>query len=241
VQIDGAPEGAKLEVSVDGHLVPQVGAKFTRRLNPGKHVVTAVAEGLPPSSARIELAEGASEKLTLSVGAGATGGATGGALTGDSLVDVARYRDGFHVGGTATPLLVLPFSGGAWFGGAFTAFANVGLSERVDVRLGGSAMMLGTTGGAGVLNVTMPASLRFHVASRYTVSAGFNGGFFHIFSEYPATGFVAGPEWSAVGLRLGDRREIELDFVQGIRFYAIEDGPVTYYNGFALSYLLLDD
>ena len=121
------------------------------------------------------------------------------------------------------------------------AFANVGLNERLDVRLGGSAMMLGTTGGDGVLNVTMPVSLRFHVASRYTVSAGFNGGFFHIFSEYPATGFVAGPEWSAVGLRFGDRRELELDFVQGIRFYAIEGGPVTYYNGFALSYLWLDD
>jgi hypothetical protein len=29
--------------------------------------------------------------------------------------------------------------------------------------------------------------------------------------------------------------------VQGFRFYATEGGPVTYYNGFALSYLFLDD
>lgn len=241
VQIEGAPEGAKLEVSVDGHLVPPVGARFTRRLNPGKHVVTAVAEGLPPSSAQVELAEGASEKLSLRVGSGAKGGELGGGLSGDTLVDVARYREGFHVGVGAAPLLVLPLTGGAWFGGSATAFVNYGLSERIDARLGASGTMLGTTGGDGVLNVTMPVSLRFHVASRYTVSAGFNGGFFHIFSEYPDTGFAAGPEWSVVGLRLGDRREIELDFVQGFRFYVREGGPPTYYNGFALSYLFLDD
>jgi hypothetical protein len=125
VQIDGAPEGAKLEVSVDGHLVPQVGAKFTRRLNPGKHVVTAVAEGLPPSSAQVEIAEGASEKVTLRVGAGR--GRARRRRPHRRLARrrralprwVPRRRDG-------TPLLVLPLTGGAWFGGAVTAFANVG-------------------------------------------------------------------------------------------------------------------
>lgn len=234
IGVKGPPTDAKVEVTIDGHVVPVVGMSTTRRVNPGAHVVSASSEGFAVASAQAKVKEGETRRVSLKLVPG-EGGGDGFEGRGSGVEGFARYREGFHVGASVGPMMMLPLTGGALFGGTAGLVLNVGIAPRVDLRLAAMASM--HAGTYPFLYVGGPLSVRVHVSSRFAMSAGLVAGYGNNF-EWQQTGFVGGPEWSLLGLKLGDRREIEVDFVQGFRF-GME--PVTYHNGFVLTYLFLDD
>ena len=237
ISVKGPPPEASVEVSVNGHVVPVVSMNATRRVNPGTHVLTAASDGFAPTNSKVSLKEGESQKvaLKLSPGEPRDGGFERGGASGASAY--ALYREGFHIGVGAGPMMLLPFGvgGGVDFGGTAGMVLNVGISPRVDLRLGAFAAM--HAGVYSYLHVGAPLTVRVNINSRFVMSAGLSAGFGNNIS-WNQSGFVGGPEWSLLGLRLGDRREIELDFVQGFRFGEM---PTEYHNGFTLTYLFLDD
>lgn len=233
IGVKGPPPDAAVEVSVDGHIVPVVSMSATRRVNPGTHILTATSDGYAPTSSKVTVKEGQTEKVALKLVPGQAGD---GFEQGGGTSAYALYREGFHVGAGAGPMMLLPLDGGGFlFGGTAGLVLNIGVSERVDLRVGAFAAM--HAGGYSFLHVGAPLMARVNISSRYAISAGLAAGFGKNFT-WGENGFVGGPEWSLLGLRLGDRREIELDFVQGFRFGA---APTEYHNGFVLTYLLLDD
>jgi hypothetical protein len=232
IAVKGPPPDAAVEVSVDGHMVPVVNMGATRRVNPGTHTLTATSDGYAPTSSRISVKEGQTEKVALKLVPGQVGE---GFEQGGGTSAYALYREGFHVGVGAGPMMLLPLQGGFLFGGTAGMVLNIGISQRVDLRLGAFAAM--HTGAYTFLHVGAPLTARVNISSRFAMSAGLAAGFGNNFT-WGQSGFVGGPEWSLLGLRLGDRREIELDFVQGFRF---GEAPTEYHNGFVLTYLFLDD
>jgi hypothetical protein len=64
IAVDGAPVD-QVQVSIDGAELPRKLIAVPRKLNPGKHVVTASAPGFHQARADVDLAEAASETLTL--------------------------------------------------------------------------------------------------------------------------------------------------------------------------------
>jgi hypothetical protein len=64
VAVEGAPLD-QLAVSIDGAELPRNLLGVARKLNPGKHVATASAQGFHRARSEIELKEAASETLTL--------------------------------------------------------------------------------------------------------------------------------------------------------------------------------
>ena len=234
IGLKGPPPDAQVEVAIDGHVVPVVGMNTTRRVNPGSHVISATSEGYAVASAQAKVKEGETRRVSLKLVPG-EGGGDGFEGRGSGALGFARYREGFHVGASGGPMMMLPLTGGALFGGTAGLLLNVGIAPRVDLRLGAMASM--HAGSYSFLYVGAPLSVRVHVSSRFSMSAGLTAGFANNLT-WNATGFAGGPEWSLLGLRLGDRREIEVDFVQGFRF---GQEPVSYHNGFVLTYLFLDD
>jgi hypothetical protein len=65
ISVAGAPPGAAARVAVDSHDVPLAALSVPRRLNPGKHSVTASADGVPSKSVDVDLEEGESKQVTL--------------------------------------------------------------------------------------------------------------------------------------------------------------------------------
>jgi hypothetical protein len=145
-----------------------------------------------------------------------------------------RYRDGFHVGLSGGPMMVVPFDGGLLFGTTAGMLVNIGISPMVDLRIGAFASI--HFGEYSFLHLGGPLAVRVNLTSRFVVGGGLAIGYGTNFDN--ESGFAGGPEWSLLGLRLGDRREWEVDFVQGFRFGQV---PAEYHNGFTLTYLFLDD
>jgi hypothetical protein len=205
-------------------------------VNPGAHVITASSEGYAAASSKATVAERESRRVVLKLAKGGGGD--------DDLLDVkkggadgfAAYRDGPHVGLAGGPMMLLPLEGGVLFGGVAGLVLNVGVSPRIDLRTGAFAAMHGG-GNYAFLHLGGPLSVRVNLTSRFAVAAGLAAGFGTTFSR-GESGFVGGPEWSLLSLRLGEKREFELDFAQGFRF---GNAPVEYHNGFVLTYLFLDD
>ena len=68
IVVRGVPEGAPLEVKLDGGLLPTEEALKPHPVNPGRHEIWASAGGLPPVSKEIELQDG--QRQTVIVGLG---------------------------------------------------------------------------------------------------------------------------------------------------------------------------
>jgi hypothetical protein len=56
VKVEGPSAGA--EISIDGDVVPADAAAQPRKVNPGKHVVSATAQGYEPASVEVDVVEG---------------------------------------------------------------------------------------------------------------------------------------------------------------------------------------
>jgi len=63
--IEGLHVSDKALVKIDGQPVPPATLGLPRQINPGDHVVSAVARGYKPAERRFSIAEGASETVTL--------------------------------------------------------------------------------------------------------------------------------------------------------------------------------
>ncbi len=73
VKVLGAPAGSPPVVTVDGATIPAAAVGAPRKLNPGSHEVTAKAAGGPEEHATIELKEGESKELPLTLKAPVAG------------------------------------------------------------------------------------------------------------------------------------------------------------------------
>ena len=232
ITVQGPDAAAAAEITVDGRPVPAAGLGTTRKVNPGPHVVTAAARGFAPSTSKVDVAERESRPVLLRL------------TPGDSDDDLtvrpatpdpfAAHRDGPRVGLAGGPMMLLPLDGGVLFGAVAGLVLNVGITPKIDLRTGALASFHG--GEYAILHLGGPLAVRYNLTSRFAVSAGLVAGFATTFNR--DSGFTGGPEWSLLSVRLGEKREYELDFSQGFRF---GDTPVEYHNGFVLTYLFLDD
>lgn len=230
ISVQGPPSGTPVEISIDGRAVPVVGLGTTRKANPGEHVVTASADGHATASSKVTITERETRRVVLRLAPGEDEGAPL-AKGADAFV---TYREGPHAGLAGGPVMLFPLRGGILFGPTAGLILNVGLTPKVDLRTG--AFISFAAGEYAFLHLGGPLAVRVNLTSRFAVSAGLAAGYATTFGR--DEGFSGGPEWSLLSLRLGDKREWELDFSQGFRF---GNTPVEYHNGFVLTYLFLDD
>lgn len=233
ITVQGPDPAATAEITVDGRPVPAAGLGTTRKVNPGPHAVTAAARGFAPSTAKVDVAERESRPvlLRLTPGDSEDDDFTVRPATADPF---AVHREGPRVGLAGGPMMLLPLDGGVLFGVVAGMVLNVGVTPKIDIRTGAFASF--HAGEYKLLHLGGPLAVRYNFTSRFAVSAGLVAGFATTFSR--DSGFTGGPEWSLLSVRLGEKREYELDFSQGLRF---GDTPVEYHNGFVLTYLFLDD
>ena len=71
-----APAGVASQVTVDGVALSTAALGIARKIDPGKHVVIATANGSPEARAEVDLKEGESREVTLTLEAGKTGAST---------------------------------------------------------------------------------------------------------------------------------------------------------------------
>lgn len=123
VVVRGVPEGAPLEVKLDGVLLPTEEALKPHPVNPGKHEVWASAGGLPPVSKEVDLADGKKQTVILGLG-GASDAEEGGS---------GKVVDKPSTGGTS-PLVYVGFGvGGAGIiAGAITGILSLSRAGKVD-------------------------------------------------------------------------------------------------------------
>jgi hypothetical protein len=83
VVVEGTTD--KIEISIDGNVLPPAAATLPRKVNPGKHVVVATAPGFEPSSQDVMVPEGkvfpvtiTLKPITASMGPNGTNGGTSG-------------------------------------------------------------------------------------------------------------------------------------------------------------------
>lgn len=162
VKVLGAPAGSSPVVTVDGVTIPPAAVGAPRKLNPGSHDVTAKSTGGPEEHATIELKEGESKELPLTLKAPIAGAdplppkpeEKGGATKTNSLVYV-----GFGVGavgvvaGTVTGILA--FGKASTVDAACHQTTNCPASAKSDVTSGRTLGTISTisfiVGGAGAL------------------------------------------------------------------------------------------
>jgi hypothetical protein len=96
VKVEGPSAGA--EVSIDGAVIPPAALSEPRKVNPGKHVVSATAEGFEPVSLEVNAPEGLVTPATLTMTplAGPSGGGVPGKPAGGGLSPLVFV--GFGVG-----------------------------------------------------------------------------------------------------------------------------------------------
>ncbi len=210
VYVDGEPKGPA-PVTVD-------------RITPGVHKV------------RIVLDDGGELRRTAFVSEGMTARTRfegGGILSGDTAFS---YRKGIHFGaqaGVALPAFISPRGGaGAIAGGAASFIANYGATEWFDFR---ACFRASAAGGNGYVwsAFEIPLTARFDIGSVYTIAVGvaagadvvagtsrvttFSGGTVSTEEVDFVTGFFAfGPELSLASVRLGPKRQFELEYLQSI-------------------------
>ena len=134
VKIIGAPAGTPPVVTVDGVTIPVAAIGAPRKLNPGSHEVTAKSTGTLEQRATVDLKEGESKELPLTLSASAAPetlpakppaeGASSGADAGSTKTNPLVYV-GFGVGavGVAT--------------GSITGLMALSRASKVDAACGG--------------------------------------------------------------------------------------------------------
>jgi hypothetical protein len=103
VVVEGAVEGTRVRITIDGKEIAPAAAKLPRKLNPGKHVVVASADGFDDAREEISIAEAADEVVTLRL-----------ARQGESAskpIEPTRLDQGGT--GTTSPLVYVGFGVGA--------------------------------------------------------------------------------------------------------------------------------
>lgn len=123
VVVRGVPEGAPLEVKLDGVLLPSEKALEPRPVNPGPHEVWASAGGLPPVSKQIEVAEGKRQTVILGLG----GASDAEESSGKKIDEPAR-------GGGLSPLVYVGFGvgGAGLIAGAITGILSLSRASAVE-------------------------------------------------------------------------------------------------------------
>lgn len=171
-----------------------------------------------------------------------SGGATVDLKFSPSLLDsVARHRKGIHFGFAAAPSMLLYLEGGPQgaplYGGSASFVMNIGITPTFDFRTGVTAGFLYRgQDSAKQIYAVVPAMLRVNYSAWFYSAAGLSAGFVTTLGE-DQTGASIGPEWSALSMVAGEKRQYEISFAQGVRFGNV---PTEYHQSLVFTYLLLD-
>lgn len=153
---------------------------------------------------------------------------------------VAELRRGVHAGVAIGPgAMVLLASGEPKFGVTANLFVHWGISPRIELRAG----IKGDAAGSQVsyMGLGAPLSLRVNLGGTYAIALGAFGG---MMTDTTHVAFVAGPEWSMLSFRFGERRQLEIELAQGIHFHVAPPGGGPnlgrFQSSLVLTYVALD-
>ena len=126
IEVKGTPDGANLVVRVDKVRLPSEALGLPRRVDPGKHVVSAEAAGVSPARAEITVDEGEKKPITLTLGAQADGTSDAPRISPSAASD----------SGGVPPLAIVGFVGGG-VGFVVGSLAGIGsLAKASSAKLG---------------------------------------------------------------------------------------------------------
>lgn len=188
----------------------------------------------------VQYAGGSSDERRVDVAAGATVEVEAQPSAMDA---VGRSRKGVRFGFSIAPIMAVELDGNApLFGGAASALLNIGITPTFDFRTGVTAGFLhrgNDKDTASQITAVVPVMLRVNWNPWFSAAAGLSLGFGAYLSPGDSTqlGFSIGPEWSALSMSAGDKRQYELSVTQGLRF---GDTPREYHQGVTFTYLFLD-
>ena len=234
---------------------------------PGRVLIDGAERGSPPLT--VTLPEG-SHKIRIDFDGGGSDAKTvlvapGPAAEVDFSMSETRklfgaHKRGVRVGISLEPTFAFVFHQQlAYGGGRGTLYVNVGLAPAIDLRAGafGTAEQ-GEFGGFSPVGGVILA--RVNLGSFYTLSAGFQAGALiateleRVSYGEPSSGEVPrfhddvlrpgaflGPRWSVLGLRLGSKKQLELDVYQSVAIHADDSEMSWYENGLSLTYLFLPE
>lgn len=74
IDVQGPPKGAAIEVQVDAEAIPAAALSLPLRVNPGAHTVTASASGFAQARQQVEVKEGQTKNVTITVVPASAGG-----------------------------------------------------------------------------------------------------------------------------------------------------------------------
>ncbi len=125
IEVKGVPDGAEVTVRVDKARLPSEALGLPRRVDPGKHVVSAEAAGVSPARAEITVEEGEKKPITLTLGA-----------RGDVTNDAPKIAPPASDSGGVPTLALVGFVGGG-VGFVVGSFAGIGsLAKASSAKLG---------------------------------------------------------------------------------------------------------
>jgi hypothetical protein len=132
VVVEGTTE--KIEISIDGNVLPPAAATLPRKVNPGKHVVVATAPGFEPSSQEVMVPEGKVFPVAITLQpittARSPNNGNGGAGNGDG----AGGGDKPPSSGGLSPLVFVGFGVGAAGLIAGTITGAISLSQTSSIK-----------------------------------------------------------------------------------------------------------
>lgn len=153
----------------------------------------------------------------------------------------AEYRAGAHVGvGIGPTTSWLPARELVTYGVMTRLLVNIGLAPALDFRTGLFAD--GSGSATSYLSLGVPVSLRLNLGSVYSIALGFSAG---LVSDTTELGLSLGPEWSLLSLRLGARRDFEIELAQAVHVHLGSSGSAApsmthLQTSLIISYLSLD-
>ena len=125
IEVKGVPEGADVVVRVDKVRLPSEALGLPRRVDPGKHVVTAEAAGASPARAEISVEEGEKKPIALTLGG-----------PGDDAKQPPKIPSSPDESGGVPPLAIVGFVGGGvgFVVGSLTGIGS--LAKASSAKLG---------------------------------------------------------------------------------------------------------
>jgi hypothetical protein len=161
------------------------------------------------------------------------------------LDELARARRGVHVGFSIAPaMLISPDLGSPFYGGNAAFVFHVGITPVFEFRTGVTTGFLyrGNAGGSALeFNAVIPLTLHINLNQWFSMWAGLTGGFALV---KPDGGDLAiapaiGPDWSLLTMTGGDKRQFEVSFAQGFRFFG-NPLPFDYHQSVVFTMLFLN-
>lgn len=125
------------------------------------------------------------------------------------------YRSGAHLGvGIGPTTIWIPDRSRVDWGMMMRLVVNVGIAPALDFRTGLYAD--GSGSGTSCLSMGVPMGFRVNLGSVYSMAFGASAG---LVTDTAIMGLSLGPEWTLLGLRIGRRREFELEVSQAVHIH----------------------